>query len=79
MLLGSEEHYYASLLYNWQRTKRFVQTLSAQVVWNTWELGLWESSAGFQTHTHFLTLNGLTFLNSFHRYWFKMIAASLAK
>ena len=25
-----------SLLYNWSRTKSFVQTLSAQIVWNTW-------------------------------------------
>ena len=57
MLLGSEEHYYVSLLYNWPRTQAFVQTLSAQTVWNTWELGLWEQSAGFLTHTHFLTLN----------------------
>lgn len=57
MLLGSEEHYYVSLLYNWNRTQSFVQKLSAQAVWNTWKLGLWESNAGFQTHTHFLTLN----------------------
>jgi hypothetical protein len=57
MLLGSEEHYYISLLYNWQRTKAFVQSLSAQIVWNTWELGLWEQSEGFQTHTHFLSMN----------------------
>lgn len=55
MLLGSEEHYYVSLLYNWERTRSFVQTLSSEIVWNTWELGLWEKSAGFQTHTHFLT------------------------
>lgn len=57
MLLGSEEHYYVSLLYNWPRTQAFVQTLSAQAVWNTWELGSWPTqSAGFKTHTHFLTL-----------------------
>lgn len=31
MLLGSEEHYYVSLLYNWPRTRGFVQSLSAQV------------------------------------------------
>jgi hypothetical protein len=56
MLLGSEEHYYISLLYNWPRTQAFVQTLSAQSVWNTWELGEWpERQSGFQTHTHFLT------------------------
>ena len=57
MLLGSEEHYYASLLYNWPRTQSFVQSISAQTVWNTWELGLWEQNTGFQTHTHFLTPN----------------------
>ena len=39
MLLGSEEHYYVSLLYNWPRTKAFIQSLSAQSVWNTWKLG----------------------------------------
>jgi hypothetical protein len=65
MLLGSEEHYYVSLLYNWKRTKSFVQTLSAEIVWNTWELGLWESSAGFQTHTHFLTLNEWDIIKGF--------------
>jgi hypothetical protein len=65
MLLGSEEHYYASILYNWERTKSFVQTLSAQIVWNTWELGLWERSAGFQTHTHFLTMNEWDILKGF--------------
>ena len=38
-LLGSEEHYYVTLLYNWPRTRAFVQTLAAQGVWNTWEMG----------------------------------------
>jgi hypothetical protein len=28
-----------SLLYNWPRTKPFIQSLSAQSVWNTWVLG----------------------------------------
>jgi hypothetical protein len=65
MLLGSEEHYYVSLLYNWPRTRSFVQTLSAQVVWNTWELGLWEVASGFQTHTHFLTMNEWDILKGF--------------
>jgi hypothetical protein len=65
MLLGSEEHYFVSVLYNWARTKAFVQTLSAQIAWNTWELGLWEQSAGFQTHTHFLTLNEWDTLEGF--------------
>lgn len=59
---GSEEHYYVSLLYNWPRTRAFVQSLSAQIVWNTWELGLWEQQQGFQTHTHFLSLNEIDIL-----------------
>lgn len=57
LLLGSEEHYYATLLYNWPRTRSFVQTVSSQIAWNTWELGLWEMAGGFQTHTHFLTMD----------------------
>ena len=65
MLLGSEEHYYVSLLYNWPRTRAFVQTLSAEIVWNTWELGLWERAAGFQTHTHFLTEKEMDILKGF--------------
>lgn len=65
MLLGSEEHYYVSLLYNWPRTRAFVQTLSAQTVWNTWELGIWEMSGGFQTHTHFLTMEEWDILQGF--------------
>jgi hypothetical protein len=66
MLLGSEEHYYISLLYNWNRTRAFVQTLSAEIVWNTWELGLWEpSGGGFQTHTHFLSTNEWDILQGF--------------
>jgi len=67
MLLGSEEHYYVSLLYNWPRTKRFVQSVTAQSVWNTWELGLWESAAGFQTHTHFLTTKEWDILKGFSK------------
>jgi hypothetical protein len=67
MLLGSEEHYYVSLLYNWERTQAFVQTLSAQSVWNTWELGLWEQSSGFLTHTHFLTLKEWPHIEGFAR------------
>ena len=56
MLLGSEEHYYISLLYNWPRTKAFVTNIASQAVWNTWSLGAWEGSfGGFQTHTHYLT------------------------
>jgi hypothetical protein len=65
MLLGSEEHYYVSLLYNWNRTKGFVMTLSSEVVWNTWELGLWEQAPGFQTHTHFLSFGELDLIKGF--------------
>ncbi len=65
MLLGSEEHYFVNLLYNWDRTRYFVQSLSAQIVWNTWELGLWEKSGGFQTHTHFLTTEEWPILKGF--------------
>lgn len=46
----------------------FVQTLSAQTVWNTWLLGLWENSGGgFQTHTHFLTMNEWKILEGFSK------------
>lgn len=65
MLLGSEEHYFVTLLYNWDRAKTFVQSLSAQIVWNTWELGLWEQAGGFQTHTHFLTQEEWPILKGF--------------
>ena len=67
MLLGSEEHYYVSLLFNWPRTQGFVQTLSAQTVWNTWEIGMWEQNLGFLTHTHFLTPNEMPLLQGFSR------------
>jgi hypothetical protein len=67
MLLGSEEHYQVSLLYNWERTRSFVQTLSAEMVWNTWILGLWENSNGFQTHTHFLSSKEFELLKGFSK------------
>jgi hypothetical protein len=68
MLLGSEEHYYASLLYNWERTRAFVSTLNAQSVWNTWELGLYDSvSSGFRTHTHFLSEKEWDYLEGMSR------------
>ena len=63
MLLGSEEHYYISLLYNWPRTKAFVTNIASQAVWNTWSLGAWEGSfGGFQTHTHYLTGSEMSIL-----------------
>eukprot|EP01035_Chromulina_nebulosa_P017287 gene17287-22823_t len=67
MLLGSEEHYYVSLLYNCPRTKSFVQTLSSQIVWNTWEKGHWEQSSGFQTHTHFLSMEEWPIIKGFSK------------
>lgn len=63
MLLGSEEHYYITLLYNWDRTRKFVTSLSSQGVWNTWKFGTWEAGmGGFKTHTHFLTMANLPLL-----------------
>ena len=63
MLLGSEEHYYITMLYNWPRTRKFVTSLSAQAVWNTWQFGTWEASmGGFKTHTHFLSEANLPLL-----------------
>jgi hypothetical protein len=63
MLLGSEEHYYITLLYNWDRTRKFVTSLSSEGVWNTWKFGIWEAGmGGFKTHTHFLTLANMPLL-----------------
>jgi hypothetical protein len=39
MLLGSEEHYFVSLLVNWDRTRAFVNTYDSQAVWNSWVVG----------------------------------------
>lgn len=65
MLLGSEEHYYVSLLYGYNRTRSSVMKLSSQVVWNTWEVGMYEQSPGFQTHTHFLTMKEFDIIRGF--------------
>ena len=68
MLLASEEHYYVSLLYNWPRTKKFISSLSAQSVWNTWELGLPNSmNGGFKTHTHYLSMKEFDYLEGMSR------------
>lgn len=39
MLLGSEEHYFISLLANFDRTQSFVNTYDSQGVWNSWLVG----------------------------------------
>ena len=39
MLLGSEEHYFISLLANWHVTKGAVHQFTSMAVWNTWSLG----------------------------------------
>ncbi len=63
MLLGSEEHYYITLLYNWKRTQTFVTSISAQAVWNTWILGTYDGTmGGFKTHTHFVTSKEMSIL-----------------
>ena len=56
MLLGSEEHYYVSLLNNWDRTKFAVLHVKGQSVYNTWKLGMQNDVAtGFLTHTNYLS------------------------
>jgi hypothetical protein len=63
MLLGSEEHYYISYLFNNPRTSKFVRSLSAQSVWNTWKFGTWDTGmGGFKTHTHFLLAKNMPVL-----------------
>jgi hypothetical protein len=36
-------------------------------VWNTWEAGLWERSDGFQTHTHFLSMEEWDIIKGFSK------------
>ena len=38
-LMGAEEHYFISLLGNWERTKSVVRTIKSIPVFNTWILG----------------------------------------
>lgn len=62
-IMASEEHYLASLLYNWNRTRAFVTSLAAQAVWNTWTYGINErANDGLKTHTHFLNVTELAIL-----------------
>jgi hypothetical protein len=67
MLLASEEHYYISLFYNWNRTALFVQSVNAEMVWNTWTLGQDSPGHGFQTHTHFLAPAQLDIIKGFSK------------
>ena len=65
MLLGSEEHIFITILYNWERTREFVSTIQSQFVFNTWILGSWKANlnGNFHTHTHLLTMNEWNILN----------------
>ena len=62
-LMGSEEHYFSSLFYNWPRTSSFVTSLAAQTQWNTWKYGIYiKNTDGFKMHTHYLTPKELQLL-----------------
>jgi hypothetical protein len=76
MLLGSEEHYFISLLKNWERTKDFVSSIEACPVWSTWRFGAispldsntvvqnltYPTNQDINVHTKFLTMNELPIL-----------------
>ena len=73
MLVGSEEHYFASLLFNWKRTRDFVRTFDAVAVWNTWKHGVvspqeanvvFDNTKGHKAnvHTLFISINELAIL-----------------
>lgn len=77
-LLGSEEHYFISLLYNYNRTRKFVEQSESIPVWNTWRYGMSNSHSKGPNHinpnvtypaddhsgvhTKFLSINELNFL-----------------
>ena len=62
-LMGSEEHYFSSLFFNWNRTKSFVSSLSAQTQWNTWKYGIYlPITDGFKMHTHYLNISEIHFM-----------------
>ena len=59
-LMGSEEHYFSSLLYNYNRTRGFVGSLRAQTQFNTWKLGIYlPVTDGFKMHTHYLNYSDI--------------------
>jgi hypothetical protein len=78
-LMASEEHYYVSLLANWERTRKFVLSYDAMIVWNTWMLGKLNPSDKYDrrqskmrsAHTSYLTtdvvdiLRGLSYRGVF--------------
>lgn len=68
MLVGCEEHYFISLLNNWNRTSRFIQSVEAIPVWNTWLHGVRDPQEANKVtregkrrknivHTSFLSIN----------------------
>lgn len=75
-LLGSEEHYFISLLRNWERTRKFVGSIEACPVWSTWRFGgitpfdankfianlTYPSSKETTVHTRFVTINEMEIL-----------------
>lgn len=75
-LLGSEEHYFVSLLRNWNRTRNAVANINGLPVWNTWRFGniaphesnklipkvVYEDSKATTIHTRFLTVNEIEIL-----------------
>jgi hypothetical protein len=75
MLLGSEEHYFITLLANWKTTRPYVNQFASMAVWNTWSLGSLHpqlkhnrSTAGIKSpHTSFLSLAELPVLRGLSR------------
>jgi hypothetical protein len=69
MLVGSEEHYFVSLLYNWNRTKNFVEKFAAQPVWNTWVFGAVDAEGRYRrknnVHTNYITDVEFEYLRGF--------------
>eukprot|EP00602_Paraphysomonas_sp_CaronLab_P013673 CAMPEP_0185043118 /NCGR_PEP_ID=MMETSP1103-20130426/42727_1 /TAXON_ID=36769 /ORGANISM="Paraphysomonas bandaiensis, Strain Caron Lab Isolate" /LENGTH=427 /DNA_ID=CAMNT_0027583261 /DNA_START=1111 /DNA_END=2394 /DNA_ORIENTATION=+ len=69
MLVASEEHYWISLLGNWKRTIRFVNSIQSLAIWNTWRHGTLtynttksRSKGDRSTHTSFLSTREIDIL-----------------
>lgn len=75
MLLGSEEHYFVSLLANWQKTAACVSRFSSMAVWNSWTRGSLQpggrvmrgGAAAGSPHTSYLTRAELSLLRGLAR------------